>query len=293
MFAFGICYGTKKSLTWRTILILSLNQQIVTFNKRDNRNFHGKAEKKESEKDFIFGLRPVMEAIEAGKTIDKIFLQNGLQGEIVADLKKLLSKHNLRANYVPIEKLNRFTRKNHQGVVAFISDVPFYKIDEVLPQLFEEGKTPFLLMLDRLTDVRNFGAICRTAECVGVDAIIIPEKGASPINSDAIKTSAGALYNIKICKEKNLAHTVDYLQQSGVMVLAATEKAQKLIYEVNFTEPCVIVMGNEETGISKEVMHHSDEKIKLPIEGKTQSLNVSVACGAILYEAVRQKLVLK
>lgn len=293
MFAFGICYGTKKSLTWRTILILSLKQKIVTFNKRDNRNFHGKTEKKESEKDFIFGLRPVMEAIEAGKTIDKIFLQNGLQGEIVADLKKLLSKHNLRANYVPIEKLNRFTRKNHQGVVAFISDVPFYKIDEVLPQLFEEGKTPFLLMLDRLTDVRNFGAICRTAECVGVDAIIIPEKGASPINSDAIKTSAGALYNIKICKEKNLAHTVDYLQQSGVMVLAATEKAQKLIYEVNFTEPCVIVMGNEETGISKEVMHHSDEKIKLPIEGKTQSLNVSVACGAILYEAVRQKLVLK
>ena len=159
----------------------------------------------------------------------------------------------------------------------------------MVPQLFEDGKTPFLLILDRLTDVRNFGAICRTAECVGVDAVIIPEKGAAPINSDAIKTSAGALYNVKICKAPNLAHVVDFLQQSGISVFAASEKAEKLIYDIDFTEPCAIVMGNEETGISKEVLHHSDEKIKLPIEGKTQSLNVSVACGAILYEAVRQK----
>lgn len=241
--------------------------------------------------DFIFGLRPVIEAIESGKTIDKIFVQNALQGEIYVELKTVLAKNKIRPNYVPIEKLNRFTRKNHQGVVAFISDVPFYKIEDVLPQIFEEGKTPFLLILDRLTDVRNFGAICRTAECVGIDAIIIPEKGAAPINSDAIKTSAGAIYNIKICKEKNLAHTVDYLQQSGVAVFAATEKAQKLIFNISFTEPCAIVMGNEETGISKEVLHHADEKIKLPIEGKTQSLNVSVACGAILYEAIRQKII--
>lgn len=240
--------------------------------------------------DFIFGLRPVIEAIEADKTIDKIFLQNGLQGPIYAELKSLLAKYKIRPNYVPVEKLNRFTRKNHQGVVAFISDIPFESIEQVLPQIFEEGKTPFLLILDRLTDVRNFGAIARTAECVGIDAIILPEKGSAPINSDAIKTSAGALYNIKICKEKNLAHTVDFLQQSGVKVFAATEKAQNLIYDADFTEPCAIVMGNEETGISKEVLHHADEKIKLPIVGKTQSLNVSVACGAILYEAVRQKL---
>lgn len=243
----------------------------------------------QKKEDFIFGLRPVMEALEAGKTIDKIFLQNGLQGPIYAELKKLLAKHGLRANYVPVEKLNRFTRKNHQGVVAFISDIPFHKIEDILPQIFESGKAPFLLILDRLTDVRNFGAICRTAECVGVDAVIIPEKGAAPINSDAIKTSAGALYNIKICKEKNLAHTIDFLQQSGVAVFAASEKAQKLIYDVDFTQPCALVMGNEETGISKEVLHHSDDKIKLPIQGKTQSLNVSVACGAILYEALRQK----
>lgn len=240
--------------------------------------------------DFVFGLRPVIEAIEAGKTIDKVFVQNALKGAIYDELKALLAKHKIRPNFVPIEKLNRFTRKNHQGVVAFISDVPFYKIEDVLPQLFEEGKTPFLLILDRLTDVRNFGAICRTAECVGVDVVIIPEKGAAPMNSDAIKTSAGAMYNIKICKEKNLAHTVDFLQQSGIKVFAATEKAKKLIYEVDFVEPCAIVMGNEEMGISKEVLHHSDEKIKLPIQGKTQSLNVSVACGAILYEAVRQRI---
>lgn len=240
--------------------------------------------------DFIFGLHPVMEALEAGKTIDKIFIQNALQGQNVAELKKLLAKHGIRPNYVPIEKLNRFTRKNHQGVVAFISDIAFYSIEDVVPQLFEEGKIPFLLMLDRLTDVRNFGAICRTAECVGINAIIISEKGSAPVNSDAIKTSAGALYNVKICKEKNLAHVVDYLQQSGISVYASTEKAQKLIYDVSFTEPCVIVMGNEETGISKEVLHHADEKIKLPIEGKTQSLNVSVACGAVLYEAMRQRL---
>ena len=161
----------------------------------------------------------------------------------------------------------------------------------MLPQIFEEGKVPFLLILDRLTDVRNFGAIARTAECVGIDAIVIPDKGAAPINSDAIKTSAGALYNVKICKENNLAHVVDFLQQSGVTVFAATEKAEKMIYDAHFSEPCAIVMGNEETGISKEVMHHADEKIKLPITGKTQSLNVSVACGAILYEAVRQKMV--
>lgn len=239
--------------------------------------------------DFIFGLRPVIEALDAGKTIDKVFLQNGLQGPLYAEVKAKLAKKKIRPNYVPAEKLNRFTRSNHQGIVAFISDVPFENIEEVVPRLFEEGKIPFILMLDRLTDVRNFGAICRTAECVGIHAVVIPEKGAAPVNSDAIKTSAGAIYNIKICKEKNLAHTVDYLQQSGIQVFAASEKAQKLAYEVDFTEPCAVVMGNEESGISKEVLHHADEKIKLPIEGNTQSLNVSVACGAILYEALRQK----
>lgn len=240
--------------------------------------------------DYIFGIHPVMEALEADKTIDRIFMQNGLQGPNVAELKKRLAQQKIRISYVPVEKLNRITRKNHQGVIAFVTEIAFHRVEDVVPQLFEDGKTPFLLILDRLTDVRNFGAICRTAECVGVDAVIIPEKGAAPVNSDAIKTSAGALYNIKICKENNLAHTVDYLQQSGIAVFAATEKAANLVYTADFRQPCAVVMGNEETGISKEVLHHADEKIKLPITGKTQSLNVSVACGAILYEAFRQKL---
>jgi len=245
---------------------------------------------KENKKDFIFGIRPVIEAIESGKIIDKIFIQNGLQGNLFFELKRLLSIQKLHINYVPIEKLNRLTRKNHQGVIAFLSDIPFYKISDVLPQIFEEGKTPLILMLDRLTDVRNFGAITRSAECTGVNAIIIPERGSAPINSDAIKSSAGAIYNVKICKEKNLAHVVDFLQQSGINVISATEKSEKLIYEVDLSIPLCIVMGNEETGISKEVLHHSNHKIKLPILGKTESLNVSVACGAILYEAVRQRI---
>jgi len=244
----------------------------------------------DNKKDFIFGIRPVIEAIESGKTIDKIFIQNSLHGSLFIELKKLLTKHNLHINYAPIEKLNRLTRKNHQGVIAFLSDIPFYKIDNVLPQIFEEGKTPLILMLDRLTDVRNFGAIARSAECTGVNAIIIPERGSAPVSSDAIKSSAGAIYNIKICKEKNLAHVVDFLQQSGISVISATEKAEKLAYSIDLSVPLCIVMGNEETGISKEVLHHSDHKIKLPILGKTGSLNVSVACGAILYEAVRQRI---
>lgn len=240
--------------------------------------------------DFIFGIRPVIEAIEAGKTIDRIFLQNGLQGATISELKKLLAEHHLRAKFVPVEKLNRFTRKNHQGVVAFISEIPFYNLGNIIPQLFEEGKTPFILMLDRLTDVRNFGAICRTAECVGVDVVIIPENGASPVNSDAIKTSAGALYNIKVCKEKSLPNALDFLKQSGLKIVGATEKAEKTVYETSLSEPLCIVMGSEENGMSKEVLHRTDEKIKLPIQGKTQSLNVSVACGAILYETVRQRI---
>jgi len=244
----------------------------------------------DNRKDFIFGIRPIIEAIESGKTIDKIFIQNGLQGNLFFELKKLLAIQKLHINYVPIEKLNRLTRKNHQGVIAFLSDIPFYKISDILPQIFEEGKTPLILMLDRLTDVRNFGAIARSAECTGVDAIIIPERGSAPINSDAIKSSAGAIYNMKICKEKNLAHVVDFLQQSGINVVSATEKSEKLIYQVDLSIPLCIVMGNEETGISKEVLHHSNHKVKLPILGKTESLNVSVACGAILYEAVRQRI---
>ncbi|MGM5630505.1 23S rRNA (guanosine(2251)-2'-O)-methyltransferase RlmB [Apibacter raozihei] len=242
------------------------------------------------EKDFIFGIHPVMEALEAGKTFDKVFLQNGLLGENIKVLKQKFSQAGIHIKYVPIEKLNRLTRKNHQGICAFLSPIQFFSIEDVVPQLFDEGKMPFILMLDHLTDVRNFGAICRTAEIVGVDAIVIPEEGTAPINSDSIKTSAGAIFNLKICKEKNLLKVLDFLKLSGIKIVCATEKTDKFIYDDELSLPLTIIMGNEERGISKDLLKNADSKLKLPVYGKTESLNVSVACGAFLYEVVRQNL---
>lgn len=237
----------------------------------------------------IFGLRPVMEAIEAGKTIDKLFVQKGLQGEIFSELRKLISEYDISVQYVPIEKLNRLTRKNHQGVFAFISPIDFHKIDNLLPMIYEQGKSPFLLILDRISDVRNFGAIARTSECVGVDAIIIPQKGSASINADAVKTSTGALYNIPVCKENNLKKTIEFLQNSGIQIVSATEKAVDFVYEADFSLPTAIVMGSEEDGISNDILKASDHIVKLPMFGKTSSLNVSVASGVFLYEVVRQR----
>lgn len=242
------------------------------------------------EKDFIFGIYPIIEAIDAGKTIDKVFIQNGLLGDNIKKLKIKLSQAGIYIKYVPIEKLNRLTKKNHQGACAFLSPVQFFSIEDVIPQLFEEGKMPFVLILDHLTDVRNFGAICRTAEITGVDVIVIPEEGSSPINSDSVKTSAGAIFNLKICKEKNLLKVLDYLKLSGIKVVCATEKTDKLIYEENLIPPIAIIVGNEERGISKELLKNADANLKLPILGKIESLNVSVACGVFLYEVVRQNL---
>ena len=237
----------------------------------------------------IFGLRPVIEAIEAGKTIDKLFVQKGLQGEIFSELRKLISEYEIPTQYVPVEKLNRLTRKNHQGVFAFLSPIEFHSIENLLPQLYEQGKTPFLLILDRVSDVRNFGAIARTAECVGVDAIIIPQKGSASVNADAVKTSTGALYNIPVCKEPNLRKVFQYLKQSGIQIVSATEKASDFIYDADYTVPTAIVMGSEEDGISDDLIKISDHIVKLPMFGKTSSLNVSVACGVFLYEVVRQR----
>lgn len=242
------------------------------------------------EKDFIFGIHPIIEAIDAGKTIDKVFIQNGLLGDNIKKLKIKLSQAGIYIKYVPIEKLNRLTKKNHQGACAFLSPIQFFSIEDVIPQLFEEGKMPFVLILDHLTDVRNFGAICRTAEITGVDVIVLPEEGCSPINSDSVKTSAGAIFNLKICKEKNLLKVLDYLKLSGIKVVCATEKTDKLIYEENLNPPIAIIVGNEERGISKELLKNADANLKLPILGKIESLNVSVACGVFLYEVVRQNL---
>lgn len=238
----------------------------------------------------IFGLRPVIEAIEAGKTIDKIFVQKGLQGEIFYELRKLITEYEIPVSYVPVEKLNRFTGKNHQGVYAFISPIEFDSIENVLPQVWEQGKTPFILILDRVSDVRNFGAIARTAECVGVDVIIVPAKGSASVNADAIKTSTGALFNIPVCRETSLVNVIQYLQASGITVVAASEKSAEYIYDANFSVPTAIVMGSEEDGVSDSILKVSDKIVKLPMTGQTASLNVSVACGAILYEAVRQRM---
>ncbi len=239
---------------------------------------------------MIFGLRPIIEALKAGKEIDKLFVQNGLKNELFGEMMALLKKHNVIYQYVPVEKLNRLTSKNHQGVVGFISTIEYNKIDKVLPMVFEAGKTPLILILDRVTDVRNFGAIARTAECAGVDAIVIPSRGAAQINADAIKTSTGALHKIPVCREDNLKEVIDYLRESGLQVVACTEKTEELYYEPDYTLPVAIIMGSEEDGISPEYLKRCDSLAKIPLLGEIGSLNVSVAAGVILYEAVKQRM---
>jgi 23S rRNA (guanosine2251-2'-O)-methyltransferase len=249
-----------------------------------------KEQKKETE-NMIFGLRPVIEALKSGKEIDRLFVQSGLKNELFGEMMGLLKKHNIPFQYVPLEKLNRLTSKNHQGVVGYISSIEYHKIENVLPAVFEKGKMPLLLILDRITDVRNFGAIARTAECSGVDAIIIPNKGAAQINADAIKTSAGALHKIPVCREENITQVIDYLRESGLQVIACTEKTKDNYYELDYTLPVAIIMGSEENGISSEYLKLADAHAKIPLMGNIDSLNVSVAAGVLLYEAVRQRLI--
>lgn len=239
--------------------------------------------------DYIFGIRPIIEAIESGKTIDKLLIQKGLHNDLFAQLWKIVRLRRINYKHVPIEKINRITRKNHQGVIAFISPIDFYNINNIIPELYENGETPLILILDRITDIRNFGAICRTAECAGVDAIVVPEQNTAAINSDAIKTSAGALYNIKICKTWNLKILLQFLHDSGIQVIACTEKTNNNISNINYTIPTAIIMGSEEDGISSEFLKLVDKKGKIPMYGKINSLNVSVATGIILYEVMRQR----
>ena len=241
------------------------------------------------EKNSIFGIRAVIEAIEAGKTIDKLFIQKGLHNDLFADLWKLVRLKRINYKHVPLEKINRLTKKNHQGVFAFISPIDFHKIEDIVPSIYEKGGIPLILVLDRVTDVRNFGAICRTAECAGVDTILIPEKNSAAINADAIKTSAGALHKIPICRTWNLKMSIQFLKDSGLQIVSCTEKTDKNIYTLNFTNPTAIIMGSEEDGISPEFLKMSDSKAKIPINGKISSLNVSVASAIIIYEAIKQR----
>ncbi len=238
---------------------------------------------------MIFGIRAVIEAINSGKEIDKVLLKKGQGGELYKEVFDLVRENQIPFQFVPIEKINRITRKNHQGVVAFISPVTFYDIENYLPTLFEEGKTPTILVLDQVTDVRNFGAIVRTAECAGVDAVLIPEKGAARINADAVKTSAGALHLVPVCRTKDLRKAVLYLQQSGLKLIAATEKSSENYTQKDYTGPVAIIMGSEEFGIDRQILDLADERVQIPILGKIQSLNVSVAAGLLAYEVVRQR----
>jgi len=237
----------------------------------------------------IFGTRAIIEAIKSGETIDKVFMQKGLHGELFQELEQAIRAGGINSSYVPVEKLNRLTRGNHQGAVAQISPIEFHDIDDLVMRVIESDQTPLFLLLDQLSDVRNFGAIVRTAECTGVNGIIIQKKGGAPINGDTIKTSAGAIFKIPICKVDHIKDAVFHMQSSRIKVIAATEKAKDYIYDVSFKEPCAIIMGSEGKGINPSVLKIVDEQAKLPILGEIESLNVSVACGAFLYEAVRQR----
>ncbi len=240
--------------------------------------------------ELLIGTRPVIEAIEAGKTIDKVFIQKGLKGEVFKELWELIRAHRITYSSVPAEKLNRITRKNHQGVVAFTSAVVFQNLGEIVTRIYERGETPLVLLLDRITDVRNFGAICRTAECIGVHAVVIPSRGSAPVNYDALKTSAGALHHLAVCREANLKESISFLQQSGLKVFAVSEKAESLVYDTSLHGPIALIMGSEEDGVSPEYLKMCDGAVKLPMYGKIGSLNVSVATGAVLYDIVRQRL---
>ena len=242
-----------------------------------------------NKEDFVFGTRAVIEAIKTGKSVDKVLIKKGLKNDLVAELHELIRDNRIAFQYVPLEKINRITRKNHQGVLAFISPIEFYNIETVLPGIFESGEIPLLLILDQVTDVRNFGAIVRSAECAGVQAVIIPEKGTARIGADAVKTSAGAIHHLPVCKVKNLETTIKFLKNSGLSVVAASEKGNKLYTEADFSAPLGIIMGSEDTGISPGLLQLADEQLQIPIKGKIESLNVSVSAALMVYEAVRQR----
>lgn len=239
---------------------------------------------------MIFGIRTLIEAIQEGKEIDKVFIQKGLRGDLYPELYQLIKDRDIPYSLVPPEKLNRFTRKNHQGVVAFISSITYHNIEQLIPSLYEEGKTPFILVLDRITDVRNFGALARTAECAGVDAILIPARGGAAINADAVKTSAGALHKIPVCRAKYLQDDLKFLKESGLKIIGVSEKAKKAYYEETYKEPIALMLGSEEDGISDAYIPLLDEFVKIPMTGSIASLNVGVAGGILMFEASKQRL---
>jgi len=241
------------------------------------------------ESNFIYGLHPLIEAIRSGKEIDKVLVKKGLQGQLASELLGLIKFAEIPYQYVPVEKLNRLSRKNHQGVIAFISLIQYQEIEQVLPMAYESGKDPLILALDGITDVRNLGAIARTAECAGVDALLIPSKGIAQINEDAIKSSAGALNRIVVCRSDDLIKSLKFLKTAGLKLIGATEKTEKNYTQCDYNVPLAIVMGSEDRGISNEIFRILDDEGKIPLLGEIGSLNVSVATGVVLFEVIRQR----
>ncbi|MBD0725586.1 23S rRNA (guanosine(2251)-2'-O)-methyltransferase RlmB [Flavobacterium sp. L1I52] len=237
----------------------------------------------------IFGIRAIIEAIQSGASIDKVYIQKEATGDLMKELMKAMKKANINFSYVPVEKLNKLTPNNHQGAVASISPISFFDLETLTETILENGKKPLFLILDQISDARNFGAIIRTAECTGVDGIIIQKSGAAPVNGDTVKTSAGAVFNIPICKVEHIKDAIFLLQAHGIKTVAATEKTEDTLYNIDFKEAVAIIMGSEDKGINPSVLKIVDERAKLPMFGTIGSLNVSVACGAFLYEAVRQR----
>ena len=240
--------------------------------------------------EYIFGLHSVIEAIESGRDIDKIVVKKDLHSEMAVRLHDLARSYQIPMQRVPVERLNRITRKNHQGVVALLAAVTYQKLEHIVPQLYEDGIEPFMLVLDGVTDVRNFGGMARTAECCGVNAIVIPERGSVTVNADAVKTSAGALNYLPVCRERNLYEAVRFLKDNGYQIIAATEKADFNYTRANYAGPVAIVMGAEDCGISPEVLKLCDTKVSIPMFGHIGSLNVGVAAAVMMYEVVRQRL---
>lgn len=239
--------------------------------------------------EMIFGARAVIEAIQAGKEIDKVLIKKDIQSDLSKELLAALKDTFIPVQRVPVERINRITKKNHQGVIAFISPITYQRTEDIVPFLFEQGKNPLLIMLDGLTDVRNFGAIARTCECAGVDAIIIPNKNSVSVNADAIKTSAGALHTLPVCREANLRNTIKFLKDSGFKIIAATEKGDYDYTKADYKGPTCIIMGAEDTGVSYDNLALCDEWVKIPMLGTIESLNVSVAAGVLIYEAIKQR----
>jgi len=239
--------------------------------------------------ELIYGRHPVLDAIRAGRELDKVMLQRGTRGEFEKEVRALCKEHDIPLQYAPKERLQKWTKGNHQGIIALLAMIPYYRLEDLIPMLYEREDVPLIVILDGVTDVRNFGAIARTAECAGAHALVIPRKGAARINADAMKTSVGALAHLPVCREDSLNNAIDLLKMSGIQVFASDLKGEKILHELDFTVPTAIVLGSEDEGVSHGILNKS-ERFVIPQKGKTDSYNVSVAAGMMLYEVLRQRV---